>query len=51
MHDKHSASLYSEEIDSIDEYFECITSCSLGDEGIECVTQCLEIHLKVDEES
>ncbi len=33
-------------IDSIDSYFECITSCSLNDEDIECFTQCVSIHLK-----
>ena len=32
--------------DSIDSYFDCITSCSVGDEGSECITQCLEVHLK-----
>ena len=34
------------EHDAIDEYFECITACSLGDDGIQCVTQCIEVHLK-----
>ena len=33
------------EYDAIDEYFECITACSLGDDGIQCVTQCIEVHL------
>ena len=33
------------EHDAIDEYFECITACSLGDDGIQCVTQCIEVHL------
>ncbi len=32
--------------DAIDSYFECITACSLGDDGVECVTKCLEVHLK-----
>ena len=32
--------------DAIDEYFECITACSIGNEGIQCITQCVEIHLK-----
>ena len=35
-----------EEGDAIDSYFECITSCSIGEEGNECVTKCLEVHLK-----
>ena len=34
------------EHDAIDEYFECITACSLGDDGIQCITQCIEVHLK-----
>ena len=32
--------------DAIDEYFECITSCSIGDDGMQCITQCIEVHLK-----
>ena len=32
------------ERDAIDEYFECITACSLSDEGIHCLTQCIDIH-------
>ena len=35
-------------IDAIDSYFECITSCSLDDEGLECYTKCVSIHLKED---
>ena len=35
-----------EEHDAIDSYFECITACSLEDEGVECVTRCVEVHLK-----
>ncbi len=38
------------EHDCIDEYFECITACSLDDEGIQCLTQCIDIHLKKDAE-
>ena len=34
------------EHDAIDEYFECITACSLGDDGIQCITKCIEVHLK-----
>ena len=34
------------EIDSINSYFECITECSLVDGHQECITRCLEIHLK-----
>ena len=36
--------------DAIDDYFECITLCSLDDEGIECTTRCLSIHLKNEDE-
>ncbi len=34
------------QLDAIDSYFECITACSLDEEGIECTTRCLEVHLK-----
>ena len=34
------------EHDAIDEYFECITACSIGDDGMQCITQCIEVHLK-----
>ena len=34
------------ERDAIDEYFECITACSLDNEGMQCITQCVEVHLK-----
>ncbi len=33
-------------IDSINSYFECITECSIQDGRKECITRCLEIHLK-----
>ena len=32
--------------DAIDDYFECITACSIGNEGMQCITQCVEVHLK-----
>ena len=35
-----------DEHDAIDSYFECITACSLEEEGVECVTRCVEVHLK-----
>jgi len=37
-----------EETDSVDSYFECISACSLGDDGVDCVTKCVEVHLKSD---
>ena len=37
--------------DPLDSYFECINSCSwIGGEDIECVTRCIEIHLKDGEQ-
>ena len=35
-----------DDLDAIDSYFECITACSLNDEGVDCVTKCVEVHLK-----
>ena len=32
--------------DKIDSYFECISECSIVDEHRECITRCVEIHLK-----
>ena len=37
-----------DELDDIDSYFECVTACSIGEQGVECVTQCVETHLKGD---
>tara|TARA_B100001248_G_C27115320_1_gene333185 strand:+ start:243 stop:401 length:159 start_codon:yes stop_codon:yes gene_type:complete len=34
--------------DAINSYFECITECSIVDGHQECITRCLEIHLKGD---
>ena len=39
------------EIDSINSYFECITECSIVDGHQECITRCLEIHLKGDNQN
>ena len=36
----------NKEIDSINSYFECITECSIVDGHQECITRCVEIHLK-----
>ncbi len=38
------------ERDAIDEYFECITACSISDDGMHCMTQCVDVHLKKEEE-
>ena len=31
---------------SIDSYFECISECSIIDGHQECITRCVEVHLK-----
>ena len=41
----------SDEIDSINSYFECITECSIVDGHQECITRCLEIHLKGEDQN
>ncbi len=48
MTEKNFSSIHKLDIehDAIDEYFECISACSLSDEGIHCLTQCIEVHLK-----
>ena len=35
-----------EERDTIELYFACVTNWSLDDEGVECTTRCVEVHLK-----
>ena len=37
---------HKSEGDAINSYFECITECSISDGHQECITRCLEIHLK-----
>ena len=32
--------------DTIDLYFECISECSILDGHQECITKCVEVHLK-----
>ena len=46
MNDSFVSSNQNTEIDSINSYFECITECSIGDGHQECITRCLEVHLK-----
>ena len=50
MSNKRDYNSIHEDKDAIDSYFECITACSLGDDGVECVTKCLEVHLKSEGE-
>ncbi len=49
-HVNEEQSTLSGEMDAIDEYFECVTACSIGNEGIECTTRCIEVHLKLEED-
>ena len=46
MNDSFVSTNQNVEIDSINSYFECITECSIVDGHQECITRCLEIHLK-----
>ena len=46
MNDSFVSANQNKEIDSISSYFECITECSILDGNQECITRCLEIHLK-----
>ena len=39
------------EKDSINSYFECISECSIVNGNKECVTRCIEIHLKGDNQN
>ncbi len=48
--DHKDQSLLINDNDAIDNYFQCITACSLGDEGIECLTECIQVHLKEESE-
>ena len=46
MNDSFASTNQNTGIDSINSYFECITECSVVDGHQECITRCLEIHLK-----
>ena len=46
MNDSVFSTIQTNEVDSINSYFECITECSIVDDHQECITRCLEIHLK-----
>ena len=46
MNDSVFSSNKNSERDDINSYFECITACSIVDGHQECVTRCIEIHLK-----
>ncbi len=51
MNDSVISTNQEKEIDSINSYFECITECSILDGHQECITRCLEIHLKGDNQN
>ena len=36
----------NQNLDAVETYFECITTCSIGDDGMLFITQCIETHLK-----
>tara|TARA_B100000029_G_scaffold512041_1_gene607649 strand:+ start:1488 stop:1679 length:192 start_codon:yes stop_codon:yes gene_type:complete len=40
---------FNEEDDSVDSYFNCITSCSIDEDGEDCITKCVDTHLKSEE--
>ena len=42
---------FVEERDVVDSYFACVTACSLSDEGLECMTRCVAMHLKREVDS
>ena len=46
---KSTRDLLLPEQDAIDSYFECITECSLDKNGTDCITRCIEVHLKREE--
>ncbi len=40
-----------EEKDVFDSYYECITACfGVAGEDVECVTECVELHLNLDQD-
>ncbi len=49
MSNSSSDLLQNDHMDAIDSYFECVTACSLGSEGGECITRCIEVHLKKED--
>ena len=34
------------EVDALESFFECITSCSINSEGVDCTTSCYVKHLE-----
>ena len=46
MNDPIFSSNQNAEIDPINSYFQCITECNVSNGHKECITRCIEIHLK-----
>ena len=46
MNDSFFYSNKKAEVDTISSYFECITECNILHGNKECVTRCVEIYLK-----
>ena len=46
MNDSKISFTQDEGRDAINSYFECITACTIMDSHQECITRCIEIHLK-----
>ena len=46
MNDPVFSSNQNAEIDAINSYFQCITECNVSYGNKECITRCIEIHLK-----
>ncbi len=51
MNDSILSSNQNTEGDAINSYFECITECSIVDGHRECISRCIEIHLKGDNQN
>jgi len=51
MNDSFVSTNHNTEIDSINSYFECNTESSIVDGHQECITRCLEVHLKGGEQN
>ena len=32
--------------DAIDEYHECIMACTISEDGVQCIAQCIDSHLE-----
>ena len=46
MNKSNNDFLQVDQNDAIDSYFECVLECSLDKEDGECISRCVEVHLK-----